>query len=132
MTTTAEKRKKYNPDETVILITAINYEGIYRQLIDMGYRHCYVYTLMEAKKIRYKFEYFMRKRMLSKELFWSRVYGIIPINKNKITIVRHYGKGYGCHSKYIVEELHRQGMRYEIVWLVSNIYEKMPEYVKML
>lgn len=39
---------------------------------------------------------------------------LFPINKNKIVICNYYGKGYGDNGKYIVEEIIKQGLDYDI------------------
>lgn len=42
-----------------------------------------------------------------------------PIQKNKIVFVNHCGLGYGCNPKYIAEEILKQKLPYELVWLVK-------------
>jgi len=45
---------------------------------------------------------------------------LIPIKKNKIVICNYFGKGYGDNGKYIVEELIKQGLDYDIVWMIKK------------
>lgn len=45
---------------------------------------------------------------------------IFPIKKNKIVICNYYGKGYGDNGKYIVEEIIRRELDYDIVWLLKK------------
>lgn len=45
---------------------------------------------------------------------------LFPINRKKIVISSYYGMGYGDSGKYIVEEIKRQGLPCEIVWLVRK------------
>ena len=54
----------------------------------------------------------------------------IPIVPNKIVFINFNGRGYGCNPKYIVEEILRQKLPYELVWLVSDINTPMPEKIR--
>lgn len=45
---------------------------------------------------------------------------LFPINKDKIVFCSYFGKGYGDNGKYIVEEIIRQGLYYDIVWLLKR------------
>lgn len=45
---------------------------------------------------------------------------LFPIHKDKIVICSYFGKGYGDNGKYIVEEIIRQGLDYDIVWLLKK------------
>lgn len=51
---------------------------------------------------------------------------IFKIKRNKIVFSNFCGKGYGDNGKYIVEELLRRGGDWDIVWLVKDLNEKMP------
>jgi len=42
------------------------------------------------------------------------------ISNNKIVFTQFSGKGYGCNPKYIAQEIIRQKLPYEIVWLVKD------------
>ncbi len=56
---------------------------------------------------------------------------IIP---NKIVFNNMNGKGYGCNPKYIAEEIIRQDLPYELVWLVDDVEsqkENFPEGIKL-
>lgn len=48
---------------------------------------------------------------------------IFPIQKNKIVCCNMKGKRYGDNPKYIVDEIIRQNLDYEIVWLMKDEYE---------
>ena len=43
-----------------------------------------------------------------------------PVQKNKIVFSNYFGKSYGCNPKYITQEIIKQKLPYEIVWLVEN------------
>ncbi len=120
----------YDPRDVVVLITTIYFEGILIQLEKQGICNCYVYTQMESQKNIYWFKKLQKRWMINKEVLYFYLYRLFSIRKNKITVMRHYGKGYGCHNKYIVEELLREGYEGEIVWLVNDVYERMPSRVK--
>lgn len=47
-------------------------------------------------------------------------YKSLPIDNNKIVISNFNGKGYGCNPKYIVEEILKRNLPYEIYWLVDR------------
>lgn len=52
-----------------------------------------------------------------------------PIQKNKIVFLNYDGKGYGDNPKYIAEEIVRQNLPWEMVWLArDNFY--VPSNIK--
>ncbi|EUJ35024.1 CDP-glycerol:poly(glycerophosphate)glycerophosphotransferase [Listeria weihenstephanensis FSL R9-0317] len=56
-------------------------------------------------------------------------YWFLPIQKNKIVVSTHYGRGYGDSPKYIVAELLNQN--FDIVWLVAENQEStLPDGVR--
>lgn len=56
---------------------------------------------------------------------------IFPIRKNKIVCCNMKGKRYGDNPKYIVDEIIRQKLDYEIVWLIKPEYRKeVPEGIR--
>ena len=128
--------EKYDKDEVVILVTAMSYQGIVSQLQGLGITRVFVFPELEANRWRYKVSHRLscmgRKIWGLKSEQYFRRYRLLPIKKNKIVIIRHAGKGYGCHSKYIVQELLKRDKKYEIIWLVNDVYEKFPEGVKQV
>ncbi|MBR3176467.1 CDP-glycerol glycerophosphotransferase family protein [Candidatus Saccharibacteria bacterium] len=74
--------------------------------------------------------------MIIKRLIFRITYFIIcvftKVDDNKIVITNYYGKGYGDNGKYICDELIRRDGKYNIVWLVEDINEKMPSRVKVV
>lgn len=57
------------------------------------------------------------------------------IVKNKIVFNNFNGKGYGCNPKYIAEEIIRQKLPYELVWLVKNKHmckDEFPKEIKLV
>lgn len=52
---------------------------------------------------------------------FSLVFRIFPIQKNKIIINNHHGKGYGDNAKYIVEKLLKSNVNLDVVWVLRNL-----------
>ncbi len=48
----------------------------------------------------------------------------------KIVFVNFNGRGYGCNPKYIAEEILRQNLPYDLVWLVSDLEDSMPDKIR--
>lgn len=55
---------------------------------------------------------------------------IFKIKKNKIVFDNFSGKGYGCNPKYIAEEIIRQKLDYDLVWLVSDMNQEFPKEIR--
>ena len=58
----------------------------------------------------------------------------IKINDNKIVFSNYFGKSYGCNPKYITEEILKQNLPYEIVWLVKDKdkeRENFPQQIRL-
>ncbi len=56
-------------------------------------------------------------------MIWYRLY---PVKRNKIIFDSFHGKGYGDNPKYIAEEIIRQGLNYDMIWVVNDINAKLP------
>lgn len=54
----------------------------------------------------------------------------IKIVPNKIVFCNYFGKSYGCNPKYITEEIIKQNLPYELVWLVKDAKNKVNEFPK--
>lgn len=62
---------------------------------------------------------------------WIRHYRrCFPIKSNRIVIDNFAGRGYADHPRYIAEEIHQRGLKWDIVWLVDNINEPMPDWIR--
>lgn len=60
------------------------------------------------------------------------LYPFLPIKHNKIVFDNFCGRGLGDSPKYIAEEIIRQGLDYDLVWLMNNPSEAMlPEIRKV-
>ena len=62
----------------------------------------------------YNFPYKIKNYMLGYFL------NLVPTKKRKIVICNYFGKGYGDNGKYIAEEIIRQKLGYDIVWLLKK------------
>ena len=77
-------------------------------------------------KIRDKVKFKQRRLEFQKKLEDT------PIVKNKIVFSNYFGKSYGCNPKYIADEIIRQNLPYELVWLVRNPEEHISEFPKQV
>ena len=50
----------------------------------------------------------------------------LPIRKRKIVFIQGVGGGYRCNLKYIAQEIIRQGLPYDLVWLVEFMDTDIP------
>ena len=61
----------------------------------------------------------------------------LKIQKNKIVFCNFKGAGFGCNPKYIVKEIIKRKLPYELVWLVKSVnseleYGAFPEQVRLV
>ena len=75
-------------------------------------------------KLKIKDKAKLKKRRLELE----EKFNSIPIQNNKIVFSNYFGKSYGCNPKYITDEIIRQKLPYELVWIVKNAQEKKNEF----
>ena len=61
---------------------------------------------------------------------WGALLCWLPVRRNKIVFNNFRGHGYGDSPKYIAEEIIRQGLNYDMVWLVDNMNLKFPSEVR--
>ena len=67
-----------------------------------------------------------------REIKYNDTYDNLPIVNNRIVVRNHIGS-YGCEPKYIVEELLKQNLPYEIIWVVNRqILKFINDYPKQL
>lgn len=72
-------------------------------------------------KLKYTLiDYLFRNRTKIARAFYHVMFYWLPVKKNKIVFQAHLGAGYGCNPKYITEEIIRQNLDYELVWLVRT------------
>lgn len=54
----------------------------------------------------------------------------LPFKKNKIVFIKGNGDGYGCNLKYVAEEIIKQNLPYDLVWLVNYKSEPIPKQIR--
>ena len=57
------------------------------------------------------------------------VLSILPV-QNKIVFVNFQGRGYGDSPKYIADEILRQSLPYDLVWLVYDLSNQFPNGIR--
>ena len=57
------------------------------------------------------------------------IMAVLP-KQNKIVFVNFLGRGYGDSPKYIAEEIMRQSLPYDLVWLVSDMSDFFPTGIR--
>lgn len=57
---------------------------------------------------------------------------LLPIKKSKIVFIRSVGGSYCCNLKYVAEEIMRQGLTYDMVWLVEHLDTKIPTAIRKI
>ena len=55
---------------------------------------------------------------------------LFKVKKTKIVFDNFNGRGYGCNPKYIAEEIIKEGLNYDLVWLVNDFNEEMPQQIR--
>ena len=55
---------------------------------------------------------------------------LLPVKKNKVVFFSYTGKGYGGNCRYIAEEILRQKLPWDLVWLVNGQPAEMPEGIR--
>lgn len=75
----------------------------------------------------YSFLWFLRD---ARELFWKLLYYPAPVNRKKVLFICYNGKNYSCNPKYIAEEMLRQNLDYDMVWLLRDMAEYVPESIR--
>lgn len=59
-----------------------------------------------------------------------KLFYYLPIKKDKMVFVQGVGGGYRCNLKYIAEEIHRQQLPYDMVWLVNKMDVEIPSFIR--
>lgn len=54
----------------------------------------------------------------------------LPVKKNKIVFIQGDGEGYKCNLKYIAEEISRQGLHYDLIWMVEYWNIEIPGFIR--
>jgi len=78
-------------------------------------------------KLQNHFKLYETTTKMFAKIFESNIF---KINKKKIIFNNFSGKGYGCNPKYIAEEIIRQNLDYDLVWIVNDINAEMPQQIR--
>lgn len=54
----------------------------------------------------------------------------LPFKKNKIVFIQSFGGGYKCNLKYIADEIIKQNLCYDLVWLVDKMDYDIPAPIR--
>lgn len=120
----------YRREDILVLITSAKYcWDMERQLAGMGIRDYYVMPVMEENRRKYHSEAGVDTGFHAnvKEEYASVCCGC-PIQNNKV-VFKSFGT-YSDHGKYITEQLLRSGAGLDIVWVLTDLREKVPDGVR--
>ncbi len=105
-------------DKDTLFIVAIKYspDNIIKMLMDYGFNNIVIINADLLKQL-----YLDNYNLFSSE----------PIVKNKIFFNSYNGLGYGCNPKYIAEEIIKQKLNIDMVWVVrkNNTY-RFPKKIR--
>ena len=68
-------------------------------------------------------KYYIKKLLLVPLYYLFRIF---PIKNNKVFVSNYYGKGFGDSAKYIVNEIVKEKLDYDIVWVVKGDVDAEP------
>ena len=63
---------------------------------------------------------------------WWFLLPFCRVNRSKIVFINFNGQGYGCNPKYVAEELIRERVPCELVWLVHDLSTDLPEKIQKI
>lgn len=75
------------------------------------------------------------RKIINNTPIFFYLFRFFPIKKNKIVFCSFYGKGYCDNPKYICEEIIRQNLDYELIWLLHTdqiLNHEIPLKVKIV
>lgn len=70
----------------------------------------------------------LTKRAIRIIISW--IFYICPVKENKVLFINFNGNGYGCNPKYIAEEILKQNLPLDLVWLVNNTKLTFPRGIR--
>lgn len=74
------------------------------------------------------------KIKINREKLFNLIYKPLKIKKNRILFCNYQGHGYGCNPKYIAEEILKQNLNVELLWLIkdSQYKQNLPPNIKVV
>ena len=73
---------------------------------------------MGIKQTFLNFLYHNRTKLAN--IYFCLFFSWLPVKRNKIVFSNYMGGGYGCNSKYIAQEIIKQNLPVEIVWIARS------------
>lgn len=80
--------------------------------------------------LRKCYQYFVCFKRDAKDFPWKLRYYFSPVQKDKIIFLCFNGKNYSCNPKYIAEEILEQKLDYDLVWLLWDVSQQLPEGIR--
>ena len=117
---------EFDPDEIVVLVTSLKYyEQIFEQLDSNGIKWKFSLLCMEANRRNNTVTQAKEKIELQKqeEYDWE-------INSKKIVFLNQ--GSYCGHGKYITEQLLKLRVDLDIVWVVNDLTEEVPDGIRLI
>lgn len=117
---------EYDPDEIVVLVTSLRYyEQIFEQLDSYGIKWKFSLMCMEVNRRNNSVTKAKEKIEPQKQEEYD-----YDINNKKIVF---YNQGsYGGHGKYITEQLLKRREDLDIVWVVHDLKEEVPDGIRLI
>lgn len=120
---------RYKKEDVVVLISStMNYEAMIEQLEALGIGVYYVLLMMEANKRKENAQISIQDVEKIKASYIEECCKQ-EINRRKIVISIGY---YGGHGKYITEQLLKENVDLDIVWIVKNLTLEHPQKVRLV
>lgn len=119
----------YKKEEIIVLITSTKYyRDMAAQLLDKGIKEYYILLMMEANQRNQNFD--VCDEVDSNVIVNEYVNECCkrPIQANKI-VFKSFGT-YSDHGKYITEQLIKKSCGLDIVWVLNDLREEVPEGVR--
>lgn len=119
----------YAGEEILVLITSTKYyKEMAKQLLEFGITEYYVLLMMEANRRKQDLETGENVVYHIGMSAYAKVCCDKPIQRNKI-VFRSFDT-YSDHGKYITEQLLKQRRALDIVWILRDLQEEVPEGVR--
>ena len=119
----------YRREEILVLITSTKYyKEMAEQLLNLGVTAYYVLLMMEANRRRQYPEICEATDINEEMKAYAEICCKRPIQWNKI-VFRSFDT-YSDHGKYITEQLLKRSEELDIVWILRDLQEEVPEGVR--
>lgn len=120
---------RYAKEEILVLITSTKYyREMAEQLLDLGVTEYYVLLMMEANQRNQNPETDADAAINIRMKEYVDACCRKPIQKNKI-LFKSFDT-YSDHGKYITEQLLKRSNKLDIVWILKDLREEVPEGVR--